>query len=126
MKTRIIICLVLMGALFFLTVSLTNQEEKYYYAFNEKTKLISKPNVLLVKYKKGKNKDESDTFIKSIFCGKPAVGRKQTFRSLGNHKFGRKHTFRSAESLPSPDERLSATTETLPLPENTLSANRKP
>jgi len=49
----------------FLLASLTTQKEKFYYAFNNKIVLVTKPNTLLVKYEKGTDKNKSKAFIMS-------------------------------------------------------------
>ncbi|WP_423126507.1 S8 family serine peptidase [Gaoshiqia sp. Z1-71] len=60
------ITLITIGLLFFMSVSMTGKNEKFYYAFNEKVSLIPKTDALLVKYAEGTEKIEAEKLIKGL------------------------------------------------------------
>ena len=56
-------------AIFALTSLTTNQEEKFYYAFDEKTPLIPQENTLLVKFTEEVNRVNIENFLKESVTG---------------------------------------------------------
>ncbi|MGV8138556.1 MAG: S8 family serine peptidase [Mangrovibacterium sp.] len=67
MKSKIFTYLVIVGGALIIMALLPSQErEKFYYAFNEKTTLIAKPNTVLVKYAEGIEKTRVVESVKNL------------------------------------------------------------
>ena len=69
MKNQLFIFPIIAGTVLFTFISLIAPQETFYYAFDEKVPLISKSNVLLVKYEKGTDKSIAETYLKKSFSG---------------------------------------------------------